>query len=303
MDQISSSHRAQRSSTSLLPPFLADPSRRPRRTSKTREIVDQLRSASVNDFDRPQSRSCIPIRPVSTPHQLALGGLSLLTFTDEGVHRSDGDASFSSGSAVEDFEEEGDGWLRAEVEDIDGDPVAKARRTRDLVQALGRSCANSTQGSDSDINQKDADWEVFAGPTEHSRKASKEVSSTRRKGARHRSRKSHGTQLGSSKSSPSAAPPITLSASSLPPTQPFYAAYPIYTTPYTYTTSPYKSMQIPTQTHCVPAHAAYPGGRFGSMTMFPPVVHLPPSTSSMNAQGGFDRSGITGATGIRHTPW
>jgi len=304
-DQKTFSNRSRRSSSSLLPSFLADTSHRARRTSKTREIVDQLRSASVNDFNRSQTTSCVPIRPVSTPHQLTLVGPSL-SIADESACRWDSDASqpsISSRSAVKDFEEEGDGWLRADVDDGDGDPETKTRRTRHLVEALGRNRSDSTQGSDSDANQKDNDWELFTPPTHESKKSSKEASSTRRKGARHRIRKSHGGYRGSSAPSPTAPPPMSLSLNPLPPAQPFYPAYPVYTTPYTYPVSSYKPMQMPAQTHCFPAHAAYAGTPFGSIALYPPVIQLPPSASSMNMQGGFDRSGITGGTGIRHTQW
>jgi len=137
----------------------------------------------VNDFNRSHTTSCVPIRPVSTPHQLTLVGPSL-SIADESAHRWESDASqphISSRSTVEDFEGECDGWLRVDLEDGDGDPDTKARRTRDLVEALGRTRSDSTQGSDSDVNQKNTGWELFTPPTYASKKSSKEVSSARRK--------------------------------------------------------------------------------------------------------------------------
>lgn len=303
MDSRSSSNRTLRSSTTLLPSFLVDPSLRARRMSKTRKIVDQLRSTSVNDFDRPHSRSCIPIRPESTVHQLTLS-----TAADEGACRLKSDASQltnASGSAMEDFEEEGDGWLRAEVEENDGDPEAKARRTRDLVQALGRNRPDSTQGSDSDVFQKEAGWEVFSQPSKGSKNSSKDASAPRRKGSRHRSRKTHGVYCGSALSSPSVPPPMSLPLSSISPTQPFFPAYPVYTTAYTYAVSSYKPLQIPTQTHNFPPQVAFAGTPFSSIALYPPIImdQLQPPISSKNLRGRFNRSGIAGGTGIRHTQW
>jgi len=300
-EQTSTSNRAQRSSTSLLPPFLADPSRRTRKTSKTRKIIDQLRSASVNGFDTPTSRGWVPIRSKSTPHQLSLVGQSLSISTDGSAHWLEDDISQSPidslRSAAESFEEEDDGWLRADVEDADGDSEAKARRTRDLVQALGRNRPDSTHESDSDVNYRDTGWEVFTQPTDGPKKSSKETL-TRRKAPRQRSRKAHNGYRGPSASSPGAPPPMALPLSSLSPTQPFFPAFPIYSAPFAYADSPYnKSMQMPTQTHCFPAHAAYTGSPFGPITLFPPVLQLPTSVS-MNMQGS-----ITGNTGMRHTLW
>ena len=281
-DQTSTSSRTQRSSTSLLPPFLADPSRRTRKASKTREIVDQLRSASVNCFDRPSSRGGVPIRPISTPHQLPLVGPNESARRLEITYQSQ---IASLRSAEEDFDDEGDGWLRAEVEDADDDPEAKARRTRDLVQALWRNRADSTQGSDSDVKHGETGWEIFTQPSKKS--------SIRRKGSRHRSRKTHGGHRGSSVSSPDAPPSMALPLSSLSPIQPFFPAYPIYT----HADSPYKPMNMPTQTHCFPTHAAYSGTPFGPITFYPPVIQLPTS-ASMNMQDS-----ITGGTRMRHTRW
>ncbi|KIM82472.1 hypothetical protein PILCRDRAFT_785193 [Piloderma croceum F 1598] len=300
-EQTSTSNRAQRSSTSLLPPFLADPSRRTRKTSKTRKIVDQLRSASVNGFDTPTGRGCVPIRSISTPHQLSLIGPSLSISTDGGAHWLEDDVLQSPvdslQSTTEDFEEEGDGWLRAEVEDADGNPEAKARRTRDLVQALGRNRPDSTHESDSDVNYRDTGWEIFTRPTDGPKKLSKAASSTRRKAPRQRSRKAHSGYRGPSASSPGAPPLMALPLSSLSPTQPFFPAFPIYNASFAYADSSYKFMQMPTQTHCFPSHAAYTGTPFGPITLFPPVLQLP-TTVSMNMQGS-----ITGGTGMRHTLW
>jgi hypothetical protein len=299
-DHKSVSQRAQRSSQSLLPPFLADLSCRARKASKTRKIVDQLRSASANGADRPNSRSCVPVRPVSTPQQLPLLGPSLLT-ADADPSRLDSDTSMSPlGSTIQDFEEDGDGWLRVEVEDTDSDPEAKTRRTRDLMHALGRNRPGSTHGSDSDVNHRDTDWEVFSQPTDMPKKLSKEASSTRRKGSRHRSRKSHGGYRGSSVTSPAAPPPVALP---LPPTQPFFPAYAVYNTPYAYTAPPYKSM-IPTQTHCFQAQTTYASTPFGPITLYPPVIQLAPSSaSSMNMYRAFDKSSIAGGTGMTHAQW
>jgi len=230
---------------------------------------------------------------------------SLSTAADEGARRLEGDTSqpLNFFGAMDDFEEVGDGWIRAEVEDSDGGPKVKARRTRDLVQALGRNRPDSTQGSDSDVNQKETGWELFSQPTGESRKLSKEASSARRKGSRHRSRKSHAGYRGLSTSSPTPPPPMPLPLSSVPPTQPFFTPYPIYTTPYAYGTSSFTPMQIPPPTHCFASNAAYAGAAFGAMTLYPPVIQLPPSASSMNLQGGFGGNGITGGTGIKHTHW
>lgn len=290
VDQASS--RTQRSSTSLLPPFLADPSRRSRRTSKTRKIIDQLRSASVNGFD---GKNCDTIRPIPTLHQRFFADPSISTDESTLELESDTSAPYSFQYPVEDFQEEGDGWLRAEIEDDDDDLEAKARRTRDLVDALGRGRADSTHGSDSDVNHKETDWVLLSQPADNHKKLSKEASSIRRKSSRHRSRKSNGGYRGSSVPSPTAHTSMPLPLTSLPATQPYFPAFPVYSTPYSFAPSAYKSIQIPTQTHCFPA---YPSTPFGSITLYPPVISLPSSVSSVNMQGN-----ITGNTGMRHIPW
>lgn len=254
----------------------------------------------MNGFDTPTNRSCVPIRSISTPHQLSLVGPLLSISTDGSAPWLEDDVSQSPvdylQSTAEDFEEDGDGWLRVEVEDADGDPVAKSRRTRDLVQALGRNRPDSTHESDSDVNYRDTGWEVFTQSTNQPKKSLKEASSTRRKAPRQRSRKAHSGYRGPSASSPGA-PPMALPLSTLSPAQPFFPAFPIYNAPFAYADSPYKSMQMPTQTHCFPSHAAYTGTPFGPITLFPPVLQLPTS-ASMNMQGT-----ITGGTGMRHTLW
>jgi len=295
-----SSRATQKPSNSVLPSFLADPSDRARKTSKTREIIDQLRSASANDFDRPHSRGNLPTRPLSTPHQLKPDG----PFSSFSATADVQSPTMSFQSVMEDFEEEGDGWIRAGMAEGDCDSDAKARRTRELVQALGR---NRIESSESDPNQGLADWEIIGEPSDSSKRSPKDNSgsSTRRKGARHRSRKSHARNhiSTSSLSVPASAPPKSLGLSPLPPTQPIFQvpAYPAYTTPYPYTPA-YKATQMPTQPYFFPVHAPYPPTFFGPI-MYPPGTQIPPTPSVVGVQGSYDRGSITGVSGMRHSQW
>jgi len=295
-----SSRTTQRPSSAGIPSFLADSSHRARKISKTREIIDQLRSASANDFDRPHNRGNLPTRPLSTPHGMTLDELFSSSSEAMNVEPQSSMTRSSSQSFAEDFEEDGDGWIRAEIGEGE-DSDAKARRTQVLVQTLGRNRPESTQESDSDTNYGLADWEVVAEASDSSKTSTTDSYgySSRRKGPRHRSRKSHGRNYVNTSSFSAPAPPPM---PSLPPAQPYFPvpAYPAYTTPYPYTA--YKPIQMSTQPHFFPAHPAYAPAPFGTI-MYPPGIQLPPPSPVVGVQCAYDRGSITGASGMKHAQW
>lgn len=291
------------SSNSILPPH----NLRARKASRTREIVDQMRSASVNNFDgdnRPLSRGTVPPRPVSTPHQMLLTG-NFFGSKDsaDALEPSGSQPPMSPGlaAAVVDLEDESDGWVRSSK----GGRVTKAQRTKELVQALGRKRSDSnTQESESDPNhpEEGGDWELA--PASISSTAVKNTSSstsatstpTRRKGSRHRSRKSQGRSTSSSTSAgvtpaPPMPPPPMLAA----PPQPFFhpaARYPVYPTPYPYVGAP-------------PMIAFKPmPGPMPPIPQWYPAYRSPPFGVPMPLQPGIPVHGsITGGSGMRHAQW
>ncbi|EGO00801.1 hypothetical protein SERLA73DRAFT_71773 [Serpula lacrymans var. lacrymans S7.3] len=99
----------------LLPPFLSDLHPRNRKVSKTREIIDQLRSASAAEREKTKSR----VRP--RPRSAA----------------SERDRTFHSSSpSLVGETDSRDSGLAETIKEDDAD--AKARRTHELVQALNR---------------------------------------------------------------------------------------------------------------------------------------------------------------------
>lgn len=298
--QASYSNRStQRPPSAGLPSFLAEPSHRTRKTSKTREIVDQLRSSSANDFDRSHNKCTLPTRPLSTPYQMTSDKPSSEATATPDIEMQS--SMIYNQTAAEDFEEEGDGWIRAEIGGGESDSDAKAQRTRVLVQALGRDRAESTQGSEADASHGLAGWEVVAEASNSSKTSITEYygSWSRRKAPRHRSRKSQGRNHlnTSSFSAPALAPPPL---SSLPPAQPYFPipSYPAFTTPYPFTA--YKPIQMSTQPHFFPAYA--PPSLFGTIT-YSSRIQPPQSSPVVGAQCAYDSGNITGVSGMKHTQW
>lgn len=285
----SSNRASHRSSSSLLPSFLTDPSHRTRRASKTREIVDQLRSASANDLERPHSIGNLPTRPVSTPHHWTIGTPPLEEESSVAVH-------------IVDFEEEDDGWHRVNVAEIEDDLETKSRRTRNLVEALGRNRTGSAQGSEPDSRHGGVDWELPPDTSKSSGSSqSRSASSTRRKGSRHRSRKSSSRTHASPAAAVVPIPYPSLSSSPPLPTpvpniQSFFPVmYPVYTGPHPYAASSmlaYKQMPpMPLQPSWFASHAAYGSPPFG----MPMALQSPAPVS-----GVYDAIGMTG---MRHAQW
>lgn len=296
--------RALATASSQLPSFLTEPSHRnPRsKASKTREMVEQLRSASAGDVDRPFSlaSTSTPVRPVSTPLQMDLFG-----------ERSAPSDVETHSDAAEDFHEEGDGWLRGDLTDADNcSPEAKARRTRNLVHALGRKRGDSesTHEETESIHHEASDLtnseqkrvSSMAKDTNEANVLRPSSSpAPRRRSSRHRSRKSHRSNGGSSVSSPAVPPPMPLPSVSLPPlpagpppmalNQPYFAPpYPPYAPhPYIFsTTAPgpgFKPvpmhMQMPAPNYFGAAY--HPMPPYGGMGMYGPLPHPHPAAMQM----------------------
>ncbi|KAF7979016.1 hypothetical protein HWV62_43987 [Athelia sp. TMB] len=296
--------RALATASSQLPSFLTGPAHRhPRgKASKTREMVEQLRSASAGDVDRPFGLSDMstPVRPVSTPLQMDLFG-ERSVISDAETHSD----------AAEDSQEDGDGWMRGDLTDADDhSSEAKARRTRNLVHALGRKRGDS----DSTHEEMDANHHLAlkATTTEQGRAPSVAEDSSeshvqgpssspapRRRSSRHRSRKSHRSNGSSSVSSPAVPPPMPLPSLSLPtlaagpppmalgqqyfaPPFPSYAAHP-YVFSATAPGPGFKPvpmhMQMPAPNYFGAAY--HPMPPYGGMGMYGPLPHPHPAAMQM----------------------
>ncbi|KZP08948.1 hypothetical protein FIBSPDRAFT_123905 [Athelia psychrophila] len=312
---LSGSRAAQRAmacASSHLPSFLTEPSHRNTRgkSSKTRELVEQLRSASAGDVDRPFSiaGTSTPVRPVSTPLQMDLFG--------ERSIPSDAFQASTEHENGEDFHEEGDGWLRGDLTDRNEyGPEAKARRTRNLVHALGRKRGDSESTHEEAGSTTHAVSDSLGAKQSNSSSAAQdahEISvyapsspTPRRRSSRHRSRKSHRSNGGSSVSSPAVPPPMPLPLTSVPPLPtgplPIVPNQPYFAPPYpTYTSSPYvfsatapgpgfkpvpMHMQMPAPPYYgAPYHAIPP---YGGMGMYGPLPH--PAIMQMQPVAAFGR--------------
>ena len=138
--------RPQRLSSALLPSFLAHSLRR-RKPSKTRPIVDLIRSSSNLELrtrcksvghSPTSSVSCSPSGSTSTFNNLDLDFFKpRLSVSEDG---GDSQSSLSSSPAIE-FEEDDDGWIRPGVSVTE--TTAETRRTRELRLALARHRYNS----------------------------------------------------------------------------------------------------------------------------------------------------------------
>ena len=300
------SRTAHRSSSSSSQPIVLPHNLRgdrARKASRTRKIVDQLRSASANNFDggRPFSRGAVPPRPVSTPHQIPL---SENPFGSKDSADALGPVDPQSplcpdtAAAVVDLEDESDGWVRSDKDE----EKTKAQRTKELVQALGSKHPDSNiQECESDTNHpvEGGDWELVRGST--SSRSIKNFSSltlatstpTRRRGSRHRSRKSQGRSTSSSTSASVAPAPSIPPMLPAPPQQFFHAAhYPLYRPPYPYVGAP---PMIPFKP--IP-------GSIPPMQPWYPAYRSPPFGVPMPLQPGIPVHGaIAGGSGIRHAPW
>ena len=290
---------AYRSSSSSQPIVLPHNFRgdRVRKVSRTRKIVDQIRSASVSNFDgdRPLSRGTVPPRPVSTPHQILLAGNSLGSKDSADALEPVGPQSSlcsDTAAAVVGLEDESDGWVRSNKDEGE----TKAQRTRELVQALGRKRSDSNnQEGESDTNhpEEEGDWELAQASTSSIKNSSStlETTPTRRKGSRHRSRKSQGRSTPSSTSaSVTPAPSMPLPA----PPLPFFNAahYPLYPPPYPYVSAP---PNIPFKPMA---------GSISPMQPWYPTYRSPPFGVPMPLQPGIPVHGaIASGSGIRHAQW
>ncbi|KAH0588613.1 hypothetical protein J132_01601 [Termitomyces sp. J132] len=134
--------QSQKENCAFLPPFLQSSSRRKGPASKTRAIVDQLRSSHNH------SHSPIPNAP--------LYDINL----DERTSVSEDDRTQNSGlSSPSSHEDEDDGWINiAEADKTSKE--SKARRTRDLFLALTRRRSDSLPPSQTDTAVKDEHTEI-----------------------------------------------------------------------------------------------------------------------------------------------
>lgn len=127
----------------FLPPFLQNPSRRKGPASKTRAIVDQLRSSHNH------SHSPIPNPPLYDLHLL-----------DERTSVSEDDRTQNSGiSSPSSHEDDEDGWINITEADKTS-KESKARRTRELFLALTRRRSDSLPPSQTDTAAKNEHAEI-----------------------------------------------------------------------------------------------------------------------------------------------
>ncbi|KAG5644518.1 hypothetical protein DXG03_008260 [Asterophora parasitica] len=118
--------QSQRAACAFLPPFLQDSARRKTPASKTRAMVDRLRSAHNH------SHSPIPNAPLYD-----------LNLFDERISVSEDDRARDSGlSTPSSQEEDDDGWINFDADKATQE--SKARRTRNLFLALTRRRSDST---------------------------------------------------------------------------------------------------------------------------------------------------------------
>lgn len=116
-----------------LPSFLQEPSpRRRTRTSKTREIVDRLRSSQADNLAK-----CISHSPSPIFHDLSFIQPRL------SVSEDGGDRDRESSLSTPSLDEEDDGWYDLGV-GVEVPASTKAKRARDLFLALTRRRTNST---------------------------------------------------------------------------------------------------------------------------------------------------------------
>ncbi|KAG6865119.1 hypothetical protein C0991_005019 [Blastosporella zonata] len=133
----------QREACAFLPPFLQNSSRRKAPTSKTRAMVDRLRSSHNH------SHSPAPNPPLYD-----------LNLVDERTSVSEDDRTKNSGiSSPSSQEDEDDGWVNLADTDYTL-KASKARRTRDLFLALTRRRSDSTPPGQNDDALKDEHQEI-----------------------------------------------------------------------------------------------------------------------------------------------
>ncbi|KAG6891026.1 hypothetical protein C0992_010999 [Termitomyces sp. T32_za158] len=137
--------QSKKEGCTFLPPFLQSPSRRKGPASKTRAIVDRLRSSHNH------SHSPVPNPPLYDLHLF-----------DERTSVSEDDRTQNSGiSSPSSHEDDDDGWINiSEAERTSKE--SKARRTRDLFLALTRRRSDSLPPSQTDTAAKNehADIEI-----------------------------------------------------------------------------------------------------------------------------------------------
>ncbi|KAG6832093.1 hypothetical protein H0H87_002921 [Tephrocybe sp. NHM501043] len=135
--------QSQQETCTFLPPFLKNASRRKVPASKTRALVDRLRSSHNN------THSPVPNAP--------LYDLNLL---DERVTVSEDDMTHNSGvSSPSSQEDDEDGWINV-GENEKSSKESKARRTRDLFLALTKRRSDSTPPSQNETMLKDGHQEI-----------------------------------------------------------------------------------------------------------------------------------------------
>ncbi|KAG6910407.1 hypothetical protein DXG01_010762 [Tephrocybe rancida] len=135
--------QSQKDTCAFLPPFLQNLSRRKAPASKTRAMVDRLRSSHNH------SHSPVPNPPLYD-----------VNLFDERVSVSEDDRALNSGiSSPSSQEDEDDGWINL-VEADQSSKESKARRTRDLFLALTRRRSDSVPRHQNDDGSKDEHQEV-----------------------------------------------------------------------------------------------------------------------------------------------
>ncbi|KAG6899460.1 hypothetical protein C0993_010139 [Termitomyces sp. T159_Od127] len=135
--------QSKKEGCTFLPPFLQSPSRRKGPASKTRAIVDRLRSSHNH------SHSPVPNPPLYDVHLF-----------DERASVSEDDRTQNSGiSSPSSHEDEDDGWINISEADRTS-KESKARRTRDLFLALTRRRSDSLPPNQPDTAAKNEHAEI-----------------------------------------------------------------------------------------------------------------------------------------------
>lgn len=129
-----------------LPSFCQDSTgaRRRTRTSKTREIIDRLRSTQADNL-----AECISHSPSPIFHDLSFIRPRL------SVSEDGGDRDWESNRSTPSLDEEEDGWINVGAE------IAKSKRRRDLFSALTRRSTGSASSIQGDVEENNT---AFSSP-------------------------------------------------------------------------------------------------------------------------------------------
>ncbi|KAF8886033.1 hypothetical protein BD779DRAFT_1471400 [Infundibulicybe gibba] len=154
-----------RPSSALLPPFLQEPNRRKGSLSKTRSIVDRLRSSHHTHDTADASGDSQTIKGQTVSHSPSPSP----TFHDfrffqrrMSVSEDGWDCERVSSPSANDDE---DGWIGVDASVKPGDNAIKAKRTRDLFLALTRRRSDPWEAAKTDGGGSTLDTELSSAPS------------------------------------------------------------------------------------------------------------------------------------------